>query len=66
MIRIGLPKGRMASDSERFCDALGIRVRPGVLRYWAVVGDRDVSIHLLKAPDVARLLRRNLLELGVP
>ena len=43
----------------------GIQLRPGVLRYRTVVGDLDVSILLLKAPDVARLLRRNLLELGV-
>lgn len=65
MIRIGLPKGRMASESESFCDALGIQVRPGVLRYRTVVGDLNVSILLLKAPDIALLLRRNLLELGV-
>jgi len=65
MIRIGLPKGRMASESASFCDALGIQLRPGVLQYRTVVGDLDVSILLLKAPDVVRLLRRNLLELGV-
>ena len=65
MIRIGLPKGRMAPESASFCDALGIQIRPGVLRYRTVVGDQDVCVLLLKAPDVARLLRRNLLELGV-
>ena len=65
MIRIGLPKGRMAPESASFCDALGIQVRPGVLRYRTVVGDLDVSVLLLKAPDVARLLRGNLLELGL-
>ncbi|MGI8451418.1 MAG: ATP phosphoribosyltransferase [Streptosporangiaceae bacterium] len=65
MIRIGLPKGRMASESASFCGALGIRVRPGVLRYRTVVRNLDVAILLLKAPDVARLLRRNLLELGL-
>lgn len=65
MIRIGLSKGRMAPESASFCDALGIQLRPGVLRYRTVVGDLDVSILLLKAPDVARMLRRNLLELGV-
>ncbi len=60
MIRIGLPKGRMAPESERFCDALGIQIRPGILRYRAAVEGLDISILLLKAPDVARLLRRNL------
>lgn len=65
MIRIGLPKGRMAPESERFCDALGIQIRPGILRYRAAVEGLDISILLLKAPDVARLLRRNLLELGL-
>ena len=65
MIRIGLPKGRMAAASASLCDALGIQLCPGVLRYRAVVGDLDVSILLLKAPDVAYLLRANRLELGV-
>ncbi len=65
MIRIGLPKGRMAPASERFCDALGIQIGPGILRYRTAVGGLDISVLLLKAPDVARLLRRNLLEPGV-
>lgn len=65
MIRIGLPKGRMAAESARFCDALGVQIRPGVLRYVTTVGGLDVSVLLVKAPDVARLLRRNLLDLGL-
>ena len=65
MIRIGLPKGRMAPESARLCDALGIQVRPGTLRYRAAAAGLDISILLLKAPDVARLLRRNLLEFGL-
>ena len=65
MIRIGLPKGRMAAESAAFCGVLGIQLRPGVLRYRTAVGDLDLAILLLKAPDVARLLRRNQLELGV-
>lgn len=65
MIRIGLPKGRLAAESERFCGALGVRVRPEVLRYVTTVGGLDVSVLLVKAPDVARLLRRNLLDLGL-
>jgi ATP phosphoribosyltransferase len=65
MIRIGLPKGRMAPESECFCDALGIQIRPGILRYRTALGGLDISVLLLKAPDVARLLQRNLLELGV-
>lgn len=65
MIRIGLPKGRMAAESAAFCGALGIQLRPGVLRYRASAGGLDIAILLLKAPDVARLLRRNRLDLGV-
>jgi ATP phosphoribosyltransferase len=65
VIRIGLPKGRMAAESARFCGALGVQIRPGVLRYVTAVGGLDVVIMLIKAPDVARLLRRNLLDLGL-
>jgi ATP phosphoribosyltransferase len=65
MIRLGLPKGRMASDSERFCGALGVEIRAGVLSYKTTVRGLQVSIHLVKAPDVARLLRKNLLDLGL-
>lgn len=65
MITIGLPRGRMAAESERFCRALGVQVRPGVLRYLTTVGGLDVSVLLVKAPDVARLLRRHLLDLGL-
>jgi len=65
MIRIGLPKGRMALETGRFCSALGIQMRPGVLRYRTTIGRTDVSVLLLKAADVARLLRRNILDLGL-
>jgi ATP phosphoribosyltransferase len=40
-------------------------VKPGVLRYRTTVAGLDVSIFLMKAPDVARLLRSNLLDLGL-
>jgi ATP phosphoribosyltransferase len=65
MIRLGLPKGRMASESDRFCDALGVKVRPGVLSYRTTAEGLDIAVILVKAPDVARLLRRNLLDLGL-
>ena len=65
MIRLGLPKGRMESEADRFCSALGVKVKPGVLSYMTTVGSLEVSIFLMKAPDVARLLRRNLLDLGL-
>jgi ATP phosphoribosyltransferase len=65
VIKIGLPKGRMEAESARFCGALGVQIRPGVLRYLTAVGGLDVSVLLVKAPDVARLLRRNLLDLGL-
>jgi ATP phosphoribosyltransferase len=65
MIKLGLPKGRMAPEADRFCGALGVKIRAGVLSYKTRVGSLQVSIHLMKAPDVARLLRRNLLDLGL-
>jgi ATP phosphoribosyltransferase len=65
MIRLGLPKGRMTAETDRFCAALGVRLTPGVLSYKTVLGGQEIAIFLLKAPDVARLLRRNLLDLGL-
>jgi ATP phosphoribosyltransferase len=65
MIRLGLPKGRMAPESDRFCNALGVKVRPGVLSYRTTAKGLDIAVFLVKAPDVARLLRRNLLDLGL-
>jgi ATP phosphoribosyltransferase len=65
VIRLGLPKGRMAAESGRICRALGITPRTGVLSYQARAGGQPVSVHLLKAPDVARMLRDGLLDLGL-
>jgi ATP phosphoribosyltransferase len=65
MIRLGLPKGRMTAETDRFCAALGVDLTPGVLSYHAVVRNLEIAIFLMKAPDVARMLRRNLLDLGV-
>lgn len=65
MIRIGLPKGRMTPESDRFCDALGVKTRPGVLSYRTTAHGLDIAVFLMKAPDVARLLRRNMLDLGL-
>jgi ATP phosphoribosyltransferase len=65
VIRLGLPRGRMAADSDTFCRALGVTVKPGVLSYSTRVGCLPVSIFLLRAPDVARMLRRNYLDLGL-
>jgi ATP phosphoribosyltransferase len=65
VIKIGLPKGRTASDSKRFCEALGVETKPGVLSYRTTVGSLGISIFLLKMPDVARLLRRNVIDLGL-
>jgi ATP phosphoribosyltransferase len=65
MIRLGLPKGRMTDDAARFCAALGVELRPGVLSYRSAVPGAEVAVYLLKAPDVARLLRRDRLDLGL-
>jgi ATP phosphoribosyltransferase len=62
---LGLPKGRLLEDSHRFCGALGIEVRRGVLRYQSVVDGRAVTVHLLKMQDIARLLVSDQLHLGV-
>jgi ATP phosphoribosyltransferase len=65
MIRLGLPKGRMIAETDKFCAALGVSLTPGVLSYKAAVDSLEVAIFLVKAPDVARLLGRNLLDLGL-
>jgi ATP phosphoribosyltransferase len=65
MIRLGLPKGRMTAETDRFCTALGVNLTPGVLSYRTAIGSLEVAVFLLKAPDVARLLKRNLLDLGL-
>jgi ATP phosphoribosyltransferase len=65
MIRLGLPKGRMAPDASRFCMAMGVELRAGVLSYRAAVAGAEVAIYLLKAPDVASFLMRNQLDLGL-
>jgi ATP phosphoribosyltransferase len=65
MIRLGLPKGRMGADADRFCTALGLTLKSGVLSYRTATRGLTVSVHLIKAPDIARLLRRNLLDLGL-
>jgi ATP phosphoribosyltransferase len=65
MIRLGLPKGRMAADSWRFCQALDVTVVGGVLKYGTTVAGVPVSILFLKPADVARLLAQNLIDLGL-
>ena len=55
----------MAADSDTFCRALGVTVTPGVLSYRTRVGCLPVSIFLMKAPDVARMLHGNYLDLGL-
>jgi ATP phosphoribosyltransferase len=65
MIRIGLPKGRMVAESYRFCAALGVEIKPGVLSYKVTVGDLRVAIYLIKPQDVARQLAANVLDLGL-
>jgi ATP phosphoribosyltransferase len=65
MIKIGLPKGRMAADSDRLCAALGITPQPGVLHYTSRAAGTAVSVFVLKMPDVARLLRTGALDLGL-
>ena len=55
----------MESEADRFCSALGVKAKPGVLSYKTAVGRLEVTIFLMKAPDVAHLLRRNLLDLGL-
>jgi len=66
MIKVGLPKGRrLDSDSRRLCLALGIQVEPGVLSYQTRLDDVAVGVYLMKSPDIARMLGRNRLDLGL-
>jgi ATP phosphoribosyltransferase len=65
MIKIGLPKGRMTSQSQTICRALGVEMTPGVLRYRAQVGGCSVGLYLLKAPDIAGMLATSALDLGL-
>lgn len=65
MIRIGFPKGRMLAQSARFCAALGVELKPGKLRHVTRVGNLAVTIHLLKAQDIGRMLATQLLDLGL-
>jgi ATP phosphoribosyltransferase len=65
MIRLGLPKGRMIAQTDKVCAALGVNLTPGLLSYQTAVGSLEIAIFLVKAPDIARLLRRNLLDLGL-
>lgn len=65
MIRVGLPKGRMLSDTRSLCRALGVDVMPGVLRYQARAGGAAVGIYLMKAPDIARMVKHGELDLGL-
>lgn len=65
MIRIGLPKGRLAGTSLEICRARNVELRSGLLRYVADVDGLPVRIYLMKAPDVARLIQGNHLDLGL-
>ena len=65
MIKVGLPKGRMEAQSQRICHALGVELTTGVLRYQASAGGALVGVYLLKAPDIARMLAANVLDLGL-
>lgn len=65
MIRVGLPKGRGIAGTRRICQVLGAEIMPGVLRYETDVCGAPVGIYLMKAPDIARLLRQNVLDLGL-
>ncbi len=65
MIKIGLPKGRMTSQSLEICRALGVEPKPETPRYTANLDGCSVGVYFLKAPDVARLVKGNVLDLGL-
>jgi len=65
VIRLGLPKGRGIAETRRLCSALGVQIKPGVLRYETQIDGAPVAIFLMKAPDIARMLRQNALDLGL-
>ena len=65
MIKVGLPKGRMARQSQKIGSALGAEIQTPALRYKIELDACSVGIYLLKAPDIARLvLQRRLVMPG--
>lgn len=65
VIRLGLPKGRSIADTRSLCSALGVEIMPGALRYKTHVDNVPVGIYLMKAPDIARMLVQDVLDLGL-
>ncbi len=65
MIKLGLPKGRMMSQSRQICSAFDVEMMPGILRYDTAVAGQRLGIYLLKAPDIARLIKENILDFGL-
>lgn len=55
----------MTGQSLEICRALGVEPKPGVLRYSADLDGCAVGIFLLKAPDVARMVKGNVLDVGL-
>ncbi len=65
MIKVGLPKGRMAEQSEKIGSALGATIKPVALRYISEINDSPVGIYLLKAPDIALMVKDGILDIGL-
>src|SRR5260370_30291149 len=65
MFRRAVQYGRMLSDPRSLCSVLGVELMPGALRYETCINGTPVSIYLMKAPDIARMLRQNVLDLGL-
>lgn len=65
VIKVGFPKGRSMADTRSLCAALGVKIMPGVLRYETAVENAPVGVYLMKAPDIARLLAQDVLDLGL-
>jgi len=65
MIKVGLPKGRMARLSQKIGSALGAEIKSPALRYKTKLDDCSIGIYLLKAPDIARLVKIGSLDIGL-
>jgi ATP phosphoribosyltransferase len=53
------------ADTRSLCAVLGVEITPGGLRYKTFVDDVPVGVYLMKAPDIGRLLRQDVLDLGL-
>jgi len=55
----------MVRQSQRIGSALGAEIQTPALRYKTKLDDCSIGIYLLKAPDIARLVKDDSLDIGL-